>query len=177
MQKAKPEFIAVVAASETGVIGLEGAMPWQLSTDLRRFKRMTMGAPIVMGRKTFQSIGKALPGRLNIVVTRTPQSMPPIAGVQFISSGEELHNVTREADRVFVVGGATIYEWLLPQCNAVYLTRVWTQTAGDTRIDLNLSSFACKYVERIPQTDRDSMPTEFQIWHRSQREPKCNSMG
>lgn len=171
MQKAKPEFIAVVAASETGIIGREGAMPWHLSTDLRRFKRLTMGAPVIMGRKTFQSIGKPLPGRLNLVVTRSPQTMEPIAGVQFISSSDELHNATKEATRVFVVGGATIYDWLLPQCNAVYLTRVWTQTAGDTRIDLNLSSFTCKFVERVPQTERDSMPTEFQIWHRTPVSP------
>jgi dihydrofolate reductase len=140
-------------------------MPWQLSADLRRFKKLTLGAPIVMGRKTYESIGRPLPGRLNVVVTRSPESMPATSGVTYVSTHDEIQQATRDAAKVFVIGGATIYDWLLPQCSVIYLTRVWTQTAGDTSIELDLTRYTCRYVERIPQTKRDSMPTEFQIWH------------
>lgn len=164
MPSPSPRLVAVVAASPSGVIGRDGDMPWQLSSDLRRFKRLTVGHPIVMGRKTYESIGRPLPGRRNLVLSRHTESLGD--GVEVFGDVEAMLAAVGDAEAVFVIGGASIYEALLPRCSQVLLTRVWTQTAGDTRVSMDLSDFRCVHVERHPQTERDSVPTEFQIWER-----------
>ncbi len=151
---------AIVAATPTGVIGLDGDMPWKLSSDLRRFKALTMGCPIVMGRKTYDSIGRPLPGRQTIVLTRDPHWS--VAGVTTASVEESLE-ICRRVPQAFVVGGAEVYRLLLPHCDTVYWTLVWSQVAGDTRLELDFSDFSTDYVEKVPQTQRDSVPTEFRV--------------
>lgn len=168
---AAQQWIAVVAVSPQGVIGRDGDMPWRLSTDLQRFKQLTMGAPIVMGRKTFDSIGKPLPGRRNVILSRqqpTGKLAELVAAnqVALIDSVERLERELANEPKVFVVGGATIYEALLPRCCTLYRTVVCTQTSGDTLLQLPLDSFVCQWVERVPQTRIDSVPTEFQVWKR-----------
>lgn len=125
----------IVAAAENGVIGRDNAMPWHLPEDLRHFKRVTMGKPIVMGRKTFESIGKPLPGRTNIVITRNPAFSAD--GVEVVSSLQQglavaertarLHAV----DEVVVIGGAEIYATALPLADRIYLTEVHASVDGD----------------------------------------------
>jgi dihydrofolate reductase len=157
-------LIAIVAASPTGVIGLNGDMPWRLSADLKRFKTLTMGAPIVMGRKTFDSIGRALPGRRNMVLSASNPRVP--AGVEVFSSIDVLLAAISDVPRVFVIGGATLYEALLPRCEEIMVTRVFTQTAGDTSLRVDLEGYRQTYSERVPQSDGNTVPTEFQIWRR-----------
>lgn len=120
---------AIVAMSENRVIGKDNQLPWHLPADLHHFKRLTMGKPILMGRKTHQSIGKALPGRCNVVITRD---------IDFKASGCVVTNSIATAlaaasysEEVFVIGGATLYQQMLPKLKRIYLTLVHKQFEGD----------------------------------------------
>jgi dihydrofolate reductase len=120
----------VVAASTNNVIGIAGDLPWHLSDDLKRFKSLTMGKPIVMGRKTFESIGRALPGRQNIVITR--QTEFAADGCDIVSSPEAAIAAADDAQEVMIIGGGEIYRLFLPLANRIYLTRVEVVLEGDT---------------------------------------------
>lgn len=129
--------VAIIAAvAENGVIGSANLIPWRLPGDFAHFKRMTMGKPLIMGRKTFESIGRPLPGRTNIVVTRQKGYQPP--GVLVISSLEaalDHAQAIAKADRaneVMIGGGAEIYRQALPIADRMYLTQVMLEPAGDT---------------------------------------------
>lgn len=154
---------AIVAVAEGGVIGDAGAMPWRLGTDLRRFKRLTMGSPIVMGRKTFDSIGRALPGRETLVLTRQPDWSA--AGVERVDVAGVLARC-RAAGRGFVVGGAEIYRLFWPHCQRLLVTHVDSAVSGDTRVELPLADFRAVFSQRIPQTERDSLPSQFVVYER-----------
>jgi dihydrofolate reductase len=119
----------IVAAAENGAIGAEGELPWKLSDDLKRFKAVTMGKPIVMGRKTWESIGRALPGRQNIVITR--QEGYQATGCDVVASPDEAIAVAGEADEVMIIGGSQVYELFLPIADRIYLTRVHADVDGD----------------------------------------------
>ena len=119
----------IVAASENNVIGAAGDLPWRLSDDLRRFKAITMGKPIVMGRKTWDSIGRPLPGRQNIVITR--QAGFTAGGCDIVTSKEQAIAATADADEVMVIGGSQIYELFLPGAARLYMTRVHAEVEGD----------------------------------------------
>jgi dihydrofolate reductase len=119
----------IVAAAENGVIGAQGELPWRLSDDLRRFKAVTMGKPIVMGRKTHESIGRPLPGRQNIVITR--QSGFEAAGCDVVDSKEAALAAAGEADEIMVIGGSQVYALFLPYAGRLYLTRVHAEVDGD----------------------------------------------
>jgi len=120
----------IVAASTNNVIGVAGDLPWHLSDDLKRFKALTMGKPIVMGRKTFESIGRALPGRQNIVITT--QAEFAAAGCDIVSSPEAAIVAAAEAEEVMIIGGGEIYRLFLPLADRIYLTRVAVILEGDT---------------------------------------------
>ena len=118
----------VVAVSQSGVIGKDGKLPWHFSADLQFFKKLTTGHTVVMGRKTFESIGKPLPNRQNIVITR--KSHAPVAGVEFVTSiGASLEHV--KTGETFIIGGASIYEATLDFVDAIYLTRIHQDYEGD----------------------------------------------
>jgi dihydrofolate reductase len=119
----------IVAASTNDVIGAQGDLPWRLSDDLKRFKGVTMGKPIVMGRKTWDSIGRPLPGRHNIVVTRQPDFSAE--GCDVVASVEEAIAVAGDVDEIMVIGGSQIYELALPLAKRLYLTRVHAEVEGD----------------------------------------------
>jgi dihydrofolate reductase len=129
--QSRPVLALVVAIAENGVIGNANRLPWHLPADLKHFKSVTLGKPMLMGRKTFESIGKALPGRRNLVMTRGR----PIdaAGVETVKSVEEALVAAREADELMVIGGAEIFRICLPRAQRIYLTRVHAPIAGDTR--------------------------------------------
>ena len=125
----------IVAAAENGVIGRNNALPWHLPQDLQYFKRVTMGKPIVMGRKTFESIGRPLPGRTNIVITRNPDFQS--AGVRVVASLDEALRLAGEvalidgAGELVVIGGAEIYRAAIPRADRLYITEVHASIAGD----------------------------------------------
>ena len=120
----------VVAMSEGRVIGAGGRLPWHLPADLRHFRTLTLGKPIVMGRRTFESIGRPLPGRTNIVVTRDPELRG--AGVWVARDLEAALAVAQPLGEVMVIGGASIYAGVLPLCERIYLTEVHAKISGDT---------------------------------------------
>jgi dihydrofolate reductase len=126
----------VVAVAENGVIGRDNRLPWRMPTDLATFRRLTLGKPVVMGRKTFQSLGKPLAGRVNIVVSRDPSFAPP-AGVIVLPSltaalGEARREATeRNVEEVAVIGGAQIYRETLAVADRVCLTRIHAAPEGD----------------------------------------------
>jgi dihydrofolate reductase len=127
----KPVLTLIAAVARNGVIGKDNALPpWRLPGDLKRFKALTMGNPIVMGRKTWQSLGRPLPGRLNIVVTRDPDF--EASGAAIVHSVEEALAVAAEAPEVFVIGGAEIYALTLPRASRLQLTEVDADFDGDT---------------------------------------------
>jgi dihydrofolate reductase len=120
----------IAAVARNGVIGHEGRMPWHLPDELAHFKATTMGHPLVMGRRTFESIGRALPGRRTIVVTRDPSWHHP--GVETAHSFAEAVALAGPADEVFVAGGAQVYAEALPFAHRLLLTEVDAEPEGDT---------------------------------------------
>lgn len=119
------------AMDENRVIGLHNELPWRLPEDLKFFKRVTMGHPIAMGRKTYESIGKPLPGRENIVITRDESFQPE--GCVILNSIHELFEYAGQKDEeVFVIGGAEIFKEVLPRADRLYLTIIHEQFEGDT---------------------------------------------
>ena len=124
------EISIIVATSKNNVIGRDGGIPWHLSADLKRFKALTTGHPIVMGRRTFESIGRPLPGRRNIVISN---SVNAIEGCDVIKSVDDLLNDKSLDGMIFIIGGGEIYKQFLPYSKKVYLTEVETEIAdGDT---------------------------------------------
>ncbi len=120
----------IVAMSENLVIGHQGGLPWRLSADLRRFKKLTMGHHIIMGRKTYESIDRLLPGRTTIIVTRQPNYA--VDGALIAGSLDEATQLATGDDEAFIIGGAEIYRQALPRVDRVYLTAVHTTIEGDT---------------------------------------------
>lgn len=131
----QPRIALVVAAARNGVIGAAGRLPWRIADDLKWFKRVTMGKPVVMGRKTFDSIGAALPGRDNIVVTRQSgwraEGVIRADGLDTALLEAKARAEKAGADEICVIGGAEIYRQALPLANRIYLTRVAAQIEGD----------------------------------------------
>jgi dihydrofolate reductase len=127
----------IVAVADNGVIGRGGGLPWRLSSDLRRFRKLTMGHPLIMGRKTLDAIGKPLDGRDSIVVTRAAGAGAGANGVYFAPSLEhaialaEERAQARSVSEAFVIGGAEIFALALPLASRLYLTRVHASPAGD----------------------------------------------
>jgi dihydrofolate reductase len=126
-----PALSLVVAASENDVIGRDNALPWHLPADLKHFKAITMGKPIVMGRKTYDSIGRPLPGRLNIVISRNRALRIP--GVEVVGSFDEALARAGNAPEVAVIGGAELFRSALPLARRIYFTRVHANVEGETK--------------------------------------------
>ena len=123
--------LALVAAlAENRVIGRDNQLPWRLSADLKHFKSLTMGKPIIMGRRTWESIGRPLPGRINIVVTR--DSAYRADGCQVVHSIDSALAAAGDAEEVMVIGGAGLYRQTLDRADRLYLTRVKAEVNGDT---------------------------------------------
>jgi len=120
----------VVAHSANNVIGKDGGLPWHLSEDLKRFKAITMGKPIIMGRLTHESIGRALPGRQNIIITR--QSGYSANGCDVVSCPADALGVAGDAKEVMVIGGGDIYRQFLRRTGRIYRTRIEADIDGDT---------------------------------------------
>lgn len=123
--------IAMIAAmANNRVIGKNNKMPWHLPEDLRHFKAMTLGKPVVMGRKTFESIGRPLPGRHNIVISRQVDLV--IEGVTCVTSFEAAKQAAGDCEELVVIGGGQLYAEVLPQADILYLTQIDLEVEGDT---------------------------------------------
>ncbi len=119
----------IVAASANNVIGVRGELPWRLPVDLKRFKQVTTGKPIVMGRLTWDSIGRPLPNRQNIVISRNPDFTA--AGCDIVASPGEAVEMAGDVDEVMIIGGSQLYREFLPRAQRIYLTRVAVDIEGD----------------------------------------------
>ena len=161
----------VVATSQNDVIGCAGHLPWHLRSDLQRFKRLTMGHCLLMGRKTYDSIGRPLPGRQTIVLSR--RGMLPensSAAGQACCVARQLSEVPALVEpgrQVMVVGGAEIYQAALDRCGTLWLTRVQAEIAGDVYLPtIDWSQWRMEVCEPLDAGPHDDWPTEFQIWKR-----------
>ena len=132
MSAAGPMISLLVAATENGVIGRDNGMPWHLPDDLKHFKALTLAKPVLMGRKTFESIGRPLPGRTNLVLTRTAGWSAP--GVIVVPDLEAAIRAAGAAPELIIAGGAQVYVLALPRATRIYLTRIHAVIAGDTRL-------------------------------------------
>lgn len=121
----------IVAMDRNGLIGADNDLPWRLSADLRNFKAITLGKPVVMGRRTHESLGRVLPGRLNIVVSRNP-GFQPCGEAKGVRSLCEALALAGDAPEVVVIGGAELYRRVMPICDRIYLTEVHGEFEGDT---------------------------------------------
>jgi dihydrofolate reductase len=147
----------VVAVSRNGVIGRDNKLPWRLPADLAFFKRTTMGQPVIMGRRTYESIGKPLPGRLNIVVTRQEDFEAP--GCTVVHSLDEAYRAAGNADTVAVIGGSALFAEALPEADTVYLTEVDAEVEGDVFFPpFDRARFRETELERHAADDRHAYP-------------------
>ncbi|MFD0917627.1 dihydrofolate reductase [Pseudahrensia aquimaris] len=161
----------VVAAAENGVIGADGDMPWRLSTDLQRFKKLTLGKPMIMGRKTFDSIGKALPGRTSIVVTRDSEWQAE--GVVAVGSLDKAFDLALEianadgVDELCVVGGGQIYAQAMDRADVLHVTTVHASPQGDTVFPaIDLAVWQAVHEEPVPAGEKDSATTTYRVYRR-----------
>ena len=139
----------IVAASTNNVIGNDGGLPWRLPEDLKRFKNITMGKPMIMGRATWESIGRALPGRQNIVMTR--QDAFAAEGCDVVATIEEALEAAGDVDEVMIIGGGILYEQFLQRTDRLYFTRVHTRIDGDTYFpEINESEWKLTSEELFP---------------------------
>lgn len=167
-----PKIIIVVAMAENGVIGRDGDMPWRLSTDLKRFKALTLGKPLVMGRKTFESVGgKPLPGRPHVIVSRGPAIEMP--GVETLSSLEEALARAKEiaiasgVDVVCVAGGGEIYRQALSLADELHVTHVEAEVDGDTLFPaIDPAVFEMIEEMAVPAGEKDNYPTRYAVYRR-----------
>jgi dihydrofolate reductase len=160
----------VVAVAQNGVIGRAGELPWRLPTDLKHFRALTLGKPVIMGRKTYHSIGRPLAGRDNIVLTRQPTFAPP--GVFIVPSiaeavalGRRLAHA-RGSDEIAVIGGAEVFRAALPLADRIYLTEVAAAPAGETRFSLAREAWQETAREPMPQGPDDQYAAEFIVLER-----------
>lgn len=161
-----PPVALVVAMAENGVIGNANRLPWHLPADLKHFKAVTMGKPMLMGRKTFQSIGKALPGRRSLVLTRDRSFAAD--GIELVHSVDEAIRVAGEAQELMVIGGADVYRSVLPLASRIYLTRVHAAVAGDTRFPaVDWDAWRCLSRSRHAADERNAYDMSFLLLERA----------
>lgn len=168
------EISLVVALTRNHVIGRDGGLPWRLSTDLRRFKSLTMGKPVVMGRVCYDSIGKPLPGRPNIVITRNPDFAPE--GVVVCHSFEEgMARAATEAarlgvDEVCVIGGGVVYREAMDVATVLHVTHIDAEIDGDTVFpEIDPAIWVAGPAEEVPAGEKDDYPTRFVTYRRKPR--------
>jgi len=161
----------VVAVSQNGVIGRDGGLPWRIPSDLKTFRRMTFGKPVVMGRKTFASIGKPLDGRANIVVSRqsdfAPEGVDVAADLGCALARARQLAAHGDADEICVIGGAQVYAAARSKADVIYLTRVEAHINGDTYFPEPEPDLWCRVARQAIDPDpRDAYPVTLETYHR-----------
>ncbi|MEZ9230027.1 type 3 dihydrofolate reductase [Vibrio amylolyticus] len=158
-------IISMVAAmADNRIIGKDNQMPWHLPADFSWFKRCTMGKPVVMGRKTYDSIGRPLPGRLNIVISRDENLS--IEGVTTVTSIEEAIKVSGDVEEVMIIGGGAIYKACLPIANKLYVTHIEADIDGDTQFPNWGDEFTEIYSEKYTADEKNAYNLRFTILER-----------
>jgi dihydrofolate reductase len=159
----------VVAVSTNGVIGRDGELPWHLPDDLRNFRRLTTGKPIVMGRKTYESIGRPLPDRHNIVMTRDTGFEAP--GCDVVATPEAALAAAADAAEVMIIGGAGIYDTFLSIADRIYLTRVHTEVEGGVSFPaLDSGDWRQRSLEPHERDDQHAYAFDFTVLERRESE-------
>ena len=155
----------IVAASTNNVIGVQGELPWKISDDLKRFKKLTMGKPIVMGRLTWESIGRPLPGRQNIVITRQPGFSAE--GCDVVASPAAALDAAGDAEEIMIIGGGQIYDLFLPKAGRLYVTRVHTEIEGDAFFPaIDVGSWELVNSEAFAASEANEFAFEFRTYER-----------
>jgi len=161
-QGPKPRISIIVAMAKNRVIGANNALPWHLPSDLKRFKALTMGHHIIMGRKTFESIGKILPGRTSVVVSRNAGYRP--AGTRVAADLGAALAMAEKDSEAFIIGGAEIYRTALPVANRILLTEIDREFDGDTFFP-EIEPWVWRQTSREPVPDSD-LPASFVVLER-----------
>jgi dihydrofolate reductase len=166
-----PRISLVVAVAENGIIGRDGQLPWRLSSDLKTFRRLTMGKPVIMGRKTFQSLKKPLDGRDNIVLSTDPYFEPD--GATVVESFADAMTLartlalTRGADEIMVIGGAAVFRAALPLADRVYWTEVHASPEGDVSFpEADLSKWVEVEREELARGEKDDVTATLKVLDR-----------
>jgi dihydrofolate reductase len=160
MSFAQPLVSLIVAMAQNGVIGRDNALPWRLPEDLKRFKAFTLGKTILMGRKTYESIGRPLPGRANLVLTRDRNWIAP--GVIVVHSVEQALTQAGPGKELVAIGGAEIYRLVLPFARRIYLTHVHADVPGDTFFpDFDSTQWADVECRAHPADEQHAFPLTF----------------
>lgn len=161
----KPRVNIIAALAKNGVIGIENRLPWRLPEDLAHFKALTFGHPVLMGRKTFESLGRPLPGRTNVVITRNPAYRPD--GCLVAASIPAAIALCADADEIFFIGGAELYAQAIPLADRLYFTEIDIEPTGDAWFpDYDRTAF--DEVARDPQTGArgDALRFDFVVYER-----------
>ena len=163
----------IVALAENNAIGFNNTMPWHLPEDLKYFKKITMGKSLIMGRKTHDSVGFALPGRFNIIISRS-KSIDGIAGTVVASTPDEAlffakqYAENRGQDEIMVIGGAQLYRHFLPQADRLYITRIYQTFKADAFFpDINLDEWRCTSEAHFQSTGELPLKYAFVIYDRA----------
>ncbi|HEX5555307.1 MAG TPA: dihydrofolate reductase [Chitinophagaceae bacterium] len=164
---------AITAVGQNNVIGKDNTLPWRLPADMRFFKNTTMGHAVIMGRKTYESFGKALPGRTNIVITRQSDYILTDAMVvhgleqAILEARETEKEKASENEEIFILGGAEIYRQSMQLLNRIYLTRVYGDFEGDAFFpEMNLAEWEMLKEERHEPDEKNKYAYAFQLWQR-----------
>jgi dihydrofolate reductase len=161
-----PRLELIAAVAKNGVIGKGGRLPWHLPDDLKRFKQLTLGHPILMGRRTYESIGRPLPGRQNIVISESLNEPPPGTDLAH-SLDEAIHLMATHNGPAFIIGGAVLYTAALPRVEALHLTQVDAEVEGDAHLP-PIDKSQWRLIEEIPHPadDRHALPFRFCTYRR-----------
>lgn len=161
------DIALIVAVARNGVIGRDGTLPWRLSNDLRYFKSVTMGKPVIMGRKTYESIGRPLPGRPNIVVSRNPGFRATGVDVRDSLKAAISHAESLGGGEAMIIGGAGLYRDALPVVTRIYLTEIDADVNGDVRFPpFDRAAWTELSREKQPATDKDEYEHSFVVLER-----------
>jgi dihydrofolate reductase len=163
------QIVMVAAVGENNAIGIEGELPWHISSDLKHFRALTINRPVIMGRKTFDSIGKLLPGRLNIVVTRRADTMKDADGLIFARDLDAAIELARYsgADDAMVIGGGEVYAAAIGRAFRLCITHVEATPEGDTYFpDIDPRVWKSVWSENVPAGDKDTAPTTYTVYDR-----------
>ncbi|WP_117235788.1 type 3 dihydrofolate reductase [Vibrio maerlii] len=159
-------IISMIAAmANNRIIGKDNQMPWHLPADFAWFKRCTMGKPVVMGRKTYESIGRPLPGRTNIVISR--DASLKIEGVVTVTSIEEALKAAGNVEEVMIIGGGSIYESCLPLADKLYLTFIQAEVDGDTQFPSWGEAYQESYSEAFTANEKNQYDMRFVVLEKS----------
>lgn len=157
----------IVAMAENRVIGVGGRLPWHLPNDLQHFKRTTLGHTVIMGRKTWESVGRPLPGRTNVVITRQ-DGYRVAPGVHVVHSLTEALEHAEGGEEAFVIGGGEVFEMALPRCDRVYMTVVHAVLEGDTVFpEATPGEWQLVAEERHTADERNEYPHTFRVYERT----------